>query len=147
MYFLLWWELKIYSLKTFNVTHSNVNYIYRIVHYIPATYLSYINNWKFVSLDFLYPIPTPPPNLISSSMSLFVFEVKLLESFFLPPCGVYGKKSLPNNILWASIHHLLNQRSSLKACNVWMSWVPWFPLFHLSSNLGLRQWCITSYFD
>ena len=132
------------------VTHSYVTYIYHIVHYIPAIYLSYINNWKFVSLDFLYPIPIPPLKsdlFFYEFVCLFVFEVKLLESFFLPPCGEYGKKSLPNNIFRASIHHLLNQRSSLKACNVWMSWVPWVPLFHLSSNLGLRQWCITSYFD
>lgn len=101
------------------LTHSDVNYIYHIVHYIPATYLTYINNWKFVSLDFLYPIPNPS-NLISSSMNLFVcFEVNLLESFFSLHV-VCMEEVVANNTL-TSIHHLLNQISSLKSCNVWMS--------------------------
>ena len=41
-----------------NTTHSSVNCIYYVAHYIPSTYLSY--NWKSVPFDNLCPIPPPP---------------------------------------------------------------------------------------
>ena len=57
--------------------YSSVHYTYRVVHHIPSTY-----SWKFVPLTTFIqsPLPSTPhrlvtTNLISFSMSLFVFEV------------------------------------------------------------------------
>lgn len=79
----MWWELRIYS-------PDNFNYIYHVVHDIPSTDLSYY--WKYLSFGYIHSIPlpsTPPPpplvttNLISFSMSSFVFEVWMTYNIML----------------------------------------------------------------
>ena len=65
--------LMIYSHNNFQyIICSRVNCIYRVVHYIPSAYLSYI--WNFVHFDHLHAIIQPPPpssnrNFLSFSMS------------------------------------------------------------------------------
>ena len=66
--------LRIYSLNNFNI-HHNVNYVYRIVHYI----LVFIYNWKFVSFGYLHVTPLPPSSVSDNhksglSLWLFVFS-------------------------------------------------------------------------
>lgn len=72
--------LRIYSLSNFHVYHTTLLSI--LISYIPSNYLSY--NWKFLSLDHLFPIlppVTPTFDSNKSYLSLFFFMNLVLFIF------------------------------------------------------------------
>ena len=74
--------LRIYSLSNFHVYHTTLLSI--LISYIPSNYLSY--NWKFLSLDHLFPIlppVTPTFDSNKSYLSLSFFFMNLVLFIFV----------------------------------------------------------------
>ena len=72
--------LRIYSLSNFHVYHATLLSI--LISYIPSNYLSY--NWKFLSLDHLFPnLPPLTPTFDSNKSYLsFFYEFGFVSLFF-----------------------------------------------------------------
>ena len=72
--------LRIYSQQLACITYSSVHYIYRIVHYIPSTYLQ-LEVCTFWLLSSNSPSPYPIPTSGNHKSGLFFYEFACLFVF------------------------------------------------------------------